>query len=572
MTDNATLKLEGLAEKQTVWRKMTPMEKLPYLEAAQQAMENLGPKGLEEILGERAADVKPSQDREIVSSEECLLAAILKTYIDGLVETYKVVADNAGVKEALMSHKKRVLGDQVIADIFPLLQGQKQGPFQYYGAEIWFQNGIKEADVEAFLNEDVRRNKDGVLCVLGSATYSALTVSDVLHGLFIRNQVVFCKLHPLRTFLQDFMPTIFEELYEDGFLYSEPDVSIERSQAIVKSEFVTAVHTTGSRATHELFTWGLPKDQPISEANTMSALKSEVTRKLGASPYIMTRAEYTAEELEHQAKTIVSGRWANGCACWTAPQVIIVSKHWRQREDFIAALEEAWKKAPSPSTGYNGASMRWKDFSVNYDTRTKVIRNGDQEEKEENAEINYHRLPLLLAFVDVNLSTSTGRAKAKSEYAFKDEVFAPVLAIVTVEDEDYMTKAVTLSNDYISGCLACSLAVPASAEGSAEVEQSIADLKYEAIVTNGWSAQSYLVWSLSCGGVYGDEELESAESKVGAERSCPLFNKVEKSVLRTPCTHPMHFDYCRSPGETASVNRRVAGLLMGFDPASAEVA
>jgi hypothetical protein len=31
-----TLKLERLAEKQSVWKKMTPQQKLPYLEAALQ--------------------------------------------------------------------------------------------------------------------------------------------------------------------------------------------------------------------------------------------------------------------------------------------------------------------------------------------------------------------------------------------------------------------------------------------------------------------------------------------------------------------------------------------------------
>jgi hypothetical protein len=229
-------------------------------------------------------------------------------------------------------------------------------------------------------------------------------------------------------------------------------------------------------------------------------------------------------------------------------------------------LEEAWKAAPSYSSYYPGSDQRWRQFAAQY-SDAKVLFSSQQvrEAEEKKQELDNSHLPLLMPSININLSTPEGRVKAEQEYILRNEAFAPVLSVITLEDEDFLPKAVTLCNDYMYGTLSCTISYPAAAEGNSDIEQAIADLKYGAVNTNAWAAASFTIWSLTWGGVYG-EFLDKVESGIGAVGNCMLFSKTEKSVFRTPTIHPFHFDFCKSPEEIAGFNNYVANLTLGVDP------
>jgi hypothetical protein len=172
----------------------------------------------------------------------------------------------------------------------------------------------------------------------------------------------------------------------------------------------------------------------------------------------------------------------------------------------------------------------------------------------------------LVVSITVNLSSPEGQSKASKEYALHNEAFLPVLVLVTMDDNDFLSAAVNLSNQYMYGTLSCSLAVPSSVTNSSKIAKAIQDLKYGAIVTNGWAGHAYLTWSLGWGGIHG-EHLDSVESGIGKVINCMMFDKIEKCVLKTPCVTPMHFHFCMSREEQAGAHKFVSHLVMGLDPA-----
>jgi len=573
-------KLERLASKAESWRNLSVERKITYLKSIKFAISKLGPKGLESLLGEKCADMKNlpvgSDERRFVVSEEVLFMASFSTYIDALVDSLGVKAETIPVddREELMSYQKRTVGDQVVADVFPLLRKDKAGPLGDFRGELWFQKeAVKDlSDVGAFkyeaVEDDAASSANGVLVVLGAGNYTGLTVVDVLHGMFVRNRVVFVKFHPLRSFLDDFMRIVFAPLLKEGYIDFEVDMGMERSKAIVYSKHVTSVHMTGGKNTHDMIVWGsTPEQQQSNKENSDPVLKATMTSELGAvTPYIMTDAEYSEEELEHQAKTLISAKWCNGGASCNAPQVVVTSKEWKQRNHFVSLLEESWKETPAISTYYPGAQKRWKAFKSHYPNCSKVVHSNSSQADVAKI-IDETHLPLLMIEIDVDLSTPQGRARAQSEYAFLNEAFTPVLIVATVaasesEDDKFMSKATKLSNDCLFGTLSCSIAVPASAEGSKDVERAVADLKYGATALNAWPGHSYLTWNLSWGGVAG-ESLEDVESGIGNVCNAMFFPNIEKSVLRTPCVHPMHFHFTKSMDELIEFNKAMSSAILG---------
>ncbi|KAL3905952.1 MAG: hypothetical protein SGARI_004221 [Bacillariaceae sp.] len=314
---------------------------------------------------------------------------------------------------------------------------------------------------------------------------------------------------------------------------------------------------TGGKASHDAIVWGPPNEQAKNKAHKTPVWKAEMTSELGAAtPYIMVDAEYTPEELDHQAKTLISAKWINGGASCNAPQNVLVSKHWKQREAFVKALENAWQQSPENQSYYPGAPQRWKAFQQAYSKDSKVVFNAGSKQTEGN--IDETHLPMLMVSINANLSTAEGRNKASSEYALRNEAFAPVLVVVTMDDDDFQ--------QYMYGTLSSSMAVPSSATNSPQVAKALQDLKYGAIVTNGWAEHSYLTYPLAWGGVSG-EQLDSVESGIGNVINCMMFDKIEKCVLKMPCITPVHFDFCKSREEQAGAHKFVSHLLMGLDPA-----
>lgn len=540
-SNNVDNKLKRLAGKQREWRKeVSPAQKLEYIEQALKVLvsEDVRVKGLN-ALAEATADMKgvSGKEREYIKAEETMLMGVsLKGFLETLRDVYRVRAGTSDMESVFNDIPMYTVGDQVVADVFPLTPADKASPMQTLKGEVWFEKEHVQdpCQVKPFQFDFYDDKKDGVMVVLGAGNYTMLAVCDCLCALFIKNQVVFLKQHPLRSFLEPFIREVFASLYADGYIDSEPDQGLERASQIVYSPYVTSIHMTGGKATHDAIVWGSTEEEQKKNkaSNTPKVKNATVTSELGCvTPFFMTPAEYTPDELEHQAQVLVSAKWVNGSASCNAPQVVIVSENWAQRNAFVSKLIDNWQACQRCCTYYPGVKQRWSAFHNVYPSAKVVCSKECSEQENED-----NHLPLLLVEVDVDLSTEAGCLKAKTEYALRNEAFAPVLIVATIKDaglEDFMKKAVDLGNNYMFGSLSCSLAVPASVDGSPVVEKAIADLHYGSIVTNAWSAQSYLLYALSWGAFTG-ESLDAVESGIGKVMNAFALPHVEKVVCRTP--------------------------------------
>jgi hypothetical protein len=340
---------------------------------------------------------------------------------------------------------------------------------------------------------------------------------------------------------------------ENGFFDSEVDKNIERSSEIVYSHYVSTVHLTGGKAAHDAIVWGTEEHEVRKRKRENDPkLKAEMSAELGAvTPWIVPPAEYTDEELNHQACSVASAVFNNSSCNCNAPKVAILSKSWKQAQKFKDLVEEHWTKFETPCSYYPGSKKRWEATQNNM-KRTKIVESKKEltmEDRNLKAPLfgteGPVTLPLLSIEVDIDLSTEKGRKQAKDQYAFQNEPFAPTFCFAYIMDDNgsldtFMERAVTLANDYLFGTLSCSLTVPPALEGSDVIEKAIAGLQYGDVTTNGWAAIGF-VTGLPWGG-FPRKERDLASVQTG---SAKMFNpyflpNVEKAVIRTPIIADNH--------------------------------
>jgi hypothetical protein len=271
-----------------------------------------------------------------------------------------------------------------------------------------------------------------------------------------------------------------------------------------------------------------------------------MTSELGCiTPWIVTPAVYSRKELENTVSTIFDGIHSMASANCLSPKVIILSKGWSQRQEFLDSFYEKWQSMQLPVAYYPGAQDRWEALQKAYPSAKVVDSKTGRgiKERELSAPMLGSKgpvvLPLLAIEFEVDLSTEEGRQNAKSEYAFLSEPFAPVITFATIDDENetrtndgpgyFLDNAVDLCNNYVFGTLSCSMTAPSTVDSDL-IEKAIMGLRYGAVCVNMWSVAGYL---FGWGGFPG-EKLEAVESGNGVINNYLFLPHFEKCVVRCP--------------------------------------
>ena len=305
-------------------------------------------------------------------------AMSIKQTLFGLKQAYEVRAGKSKMKSKLTNLlTKKSINGQVVAQVLPGDPASKINPItQGCTGEIWFDpKNVKESkDVKPFSFDFFDSKSDGIMVVLGAGNWDFLAVNDCLHGLFVLNQVVFLKHHPLRgESLDPLVRKILAPLLEKGFFQSEVDMGMERSAEIVYSPHVTSVHITGGKAAHDAIVWGDPEEQAKRKLASDPKLKAKMSAELGAvSPWIVPPVEYTVDELDHLAHQIASGVFSNASCNCNAPKVLVMSKKWSQGQKLKELIVEYFSKFETPCAYYPGAKERWEDTKNNM-ANTQVV-------------------------------------------------------------------------------------------------------------------------------------------------------------------------------------------------------
>ena len=228
-----------------------------------------------------------------------------------------------------------------------------------------------------------------------------------------------------------------------------------------------------------------------------------------------------------------------------SPKVIILSKSWAQRQDFLDCFYEIWQAMQLPVAYYPGAQDRWEAFQKAYPSAKVVDSKTGRgvKERQLSAPMLGSKgpilLPLLAIELEVDLSTEQGQNNAKYEYAFLNEPFAPVVTFATIDDENkstskegpgyFLDNAVDLCNNYVFGSLSCSMTAPSTIDSDL-VEKAIAGLHYGSICVNIWTVAGYFYgW-----GGFPGEKLDAIESGNGVINNYLFLPHFEKCVVRSP--------------------------------------
>lgn len=553
--------LSLLAAKQPEWRDLSAQDKLGYINAILDAIAKDGPDGFIEMANKnlQMTGMSPkTPEGQAQAAETAFFSCMsIKQTLCGLKQAYELRAGISKHQNKLTNlFTKKSINGQVIAQILPGDPASKINPFaKNNSGEIWFDPMYVKStsDIQPFNFEFFDKKSDGICVVLGAGNWDFLAVNDVLQGLFFRNQVVFLKHHPLRgASLDPLIRKILAPVLQKGFFQAEVDKGAERCSEVVYSPYVSTVHLTGGKAAHDAIVWGEPHEQAKRKAESDPKLKAEMSAELGAvTPWIVPPAQYSDEELNHQACSVASAIFNNSSCNCNAPKIVIISKAWKQGEKFKELVCEHFSKFETPCSYYPGSKTRWEATRDNM-KRVKItesVRGLSVQDRNLKTPMfgkdGPVTLPLLSTDVDVELSTEDGRNEAKTTYAFQNEPFAPTICFASITDDNgnldtFLDRAVTLSNDYCFGTLSCSLTVPPSLEGTDSIEKAIAALQYGDVTLNGWSAIGF-VTGLPWGGFPAKErKLDAIQTGASKIFNAYFLPHVEKSVVRTPIIADNH--------------------------------
>ncbi|NMK63934.1 aldehyde dehydrogenase family protein, partial [Staphylococcus capitis] len=146
---------------------------------------------------------------------------------------------------------------------------------------------------------------------------------------------------------------------------------------LVHHQLVDHVHMTGSSITHDAIVFGTGEEGARRKAANQPVLDKAITSELGGvSPTIVVPGRWSSSDIEFQTRHIATQRLhTNGYNC-IASQVVVISKAWPQREEFLAALRKAVDEAPSRPAYYPGSDDRVAGAQQSYPDAERHGQNG----------------------------------------------------------------------------------------------------------------------------------------------------------------------------------------------------
>ena len=398
-------------------------------------------------------------------------------------------------------------------------------------AEVWLEKG--KPLTQGHIYRTAREQQNGkISLVLGAGNQGSIGPLDMLYKMFVENEVVILKMNPVNEYLGPYIVRAFRALIEGNYLaviYGGAEVG----KYVCSHELVDTIHITGSCQTHDAIVWGSEENKASGERQNTKPISSE----LGCvTPMLIVPGNWSADELDYQARHVVSMVAHNASFNCNAGKVLVLPKNWDLREKFMDRIQHHFKANQARKAYYPGAQSRYDDFLKHYPNAVVL---GERSE-------------------DVVPWTILPDVPAKEgEYALNIEAFCAVLAVTHLEDytdaTDYLNKAVDFCNDHIWGTLSMTLLIDDKTRKSmgTAFDDAIAKLKYGGIGVNAWAGVVYGLVTPTWG-AYPGHTLEDIRSGKGVVHNGLLIDHPEKSVVYAPFvikpTPPWFCDHKNLPG------------------------
>jgi acyl-CoA reductase-like NAD-dependent aldehyde dehydrogenase len=367
-----------------------------------------------------------------------------------------------------------------------------------------------------------RDPEGGVSLVLGAGNVSSIPASDVLYKMFVDGNVCVLKMNPVNEWVGPFLEQCLAPLTGRGFLrvvYGGGDVG----EYLCQHAGIHDIHITGSDKTHDRIVWGPPgAEQDRRRRENDPILKKSITSELGnVSPVVIVPGNYTDQELDFQARNVVTMIANNASFNCNAAKILITSRAWPQRGRFMERIASALAEVPPRKAYYPGARSRYADLLGG---RANVKQFG----KEDADSLAW----ALVTDVDSNDA---------NEPLFQIEPFCGILSQTDLDEKDpaaFLAASTKFCNERLWGTLNACVVLDPRTEADPAVAKALDDaivkLRYGTVSVNHWPAVVFGSVSAPWGG-HQSATLADVQSGLGWVHNTFMLDGIDKSVFRGPC-------------------------------------
>ncbi len=500
------------------WRNVSPDER------AELAMRTAQSVGEESDVWVRTAVAMKSVDpngqdactdslQPVLQAEECATGPIATVRLLFLTAQALRSIGKTGVPEISagprMTHGRNQINESpfgspssfVAVDVLPVHKLYDPTIFRGYQATVRCANtGSVETFMKLWQEECQQRPvSEGVAIVLGAGNVTSLAAADAVNQIFEHGRAVLLKLHPVQSSLAPVFRAALKPLVEAGLLSVVVGGGAGLVQDAISTREVTAMHLTGGEKTF----------RNVVSSNKDALLAKTITCELGnVTPWIIVPGNYSEKDLFFQADQIAASIANNSSFNCIATKVVLTSRHWPQRQQFLGRIEQRLRSLPARPAWYPGT------VDIHQSATGDSVSNGCLQPR---------------LFRDVHPESHP--------HWFAREWFIPIAVETTVEGEsieDFCAAVSRVVND-LPGNLAASVTRPdgMATHDESRVELLIDHMRYGVVAVNAWSALAYAVANVPWGGFPGGT-IEAPESGLGYVHNPYFLPLVHNTILRAP--------------------------------------
>lgn len=416
---------------------------------------------------------------------------------------------------------------QVVVPMFPTSR-LEQLLFPGVRATTWLEPGVHGDDV-FLVPRPSEHNGEGVgrvALVLGAGNMSGIQCADLLHKLFVEQQVVALKMNPVNTYLGPLLEQGFRALVSRGvlrILYGGADVGA----SLCDHPQVDTLHLTGSDKTFDTIVFGPGAAGAKRKADNSPLRTKPITAELGGvNPVIVVPGEWSSADIERAALMLATWLYSNaGFAC-LAPRLLIQHRQWPQRQALLDALGRILSETPLRAAYYPGAHERHAAF---LDAHPQAQEYGDvvSSSAAPSDSLRWTVIPGVEA-EDVNDS------------CFRTESFCALLSETALDAPDtagFLERATTFANTTVWGTLAATLLVSDQVRSapptSSALQRAVADLRYGTICINLYTGFAYSLMTTPWGSFPGQQATD-VQSGTGFVNNPSMLRRPQKTIFDAP--------------------------------------
>ncbi len=514
--DFADQALTDLENQKANWRGLPYNEKISLLDDALHNLPDTGKAWVD--LSLKAKGVHPGGFAE--AEEWFIFGSIIRLMMllrKSLTETMK------NGHPTLPGEPISLTNDQISVPVFPNSTIEKT-LFMGHHAETWLEPGVTQADMFKIPPKDAGR----ITLVLGAGNISISPCADMLHFLFVEEDVVLLKMNPVNDYLGPLLEKGFSGLIRRGFLrivYGGGTLG----NYICKHPLANHIHLTGSDKTFERLVSSEDTEGAQHQTLETSRLTKSISAELGCvNPLIVIPGNW--KEKDYQRASLMLATWLSsnaGYNCLT-PRLIITQKNWAGRQAFLDAFRQTLTETPIRPSYYPGSD----------DSRNKFIDAHPEAEiysfQGSAREADGTIVSLPITFIP-NLNM-----ESYNEVCFTSEPFGMLISETAIEADtpsEFLSKATDFVNHHVWGTLSITLLAPAQVESDKQIrsaiKRTIADLNYGTICQNIFAGVAYTIANTPWGG-FPNQPFDNIQSGVGFINNPSRLNRPQKSIFYAP--------------------------------------